>query len=247
VTGETTGFQRARSEEQREVRRQAILATAADMLGEMPVAKLSLNELSRRVGLAKSNVLRYFETREAVLLELLDSAERAWLDRVEAALTATVDRDTPVGTRYERIAGVITDTLVADPLLCELISVSAGVLEHNISPDVARRYKVTSMANIDRLSTGVRACLPELSGQGAFHFSAGTLLSTGGIWPQTHPSDAMMCVYEDPAMDALRIDFAGALREMLATLLAGCLVRWPAGAVGRPGAIGLPDRSGGTA
>ena len=30
----------------------------------MPVAELSLNELSRRVGLAKSNVLRYFESRE---------------------------------------------------------------------------------------------------------------------------------------------------------------------------------------
>jgi AcrR family transcriptional regulator len=44
------------------------------MLTEMPVAQITLNELSRRVGLAKSNVLRYFESREAVLLELLDSA-----------------------------------------------------------------------------------------------------------------------------------------------------------------------------
>ena len=63
-------FQRARSEEQRAIRRQAILDTAAAMLDEMPVAEVSLNELSRRVGLAKSNVLRYFESREAVLLEL---------------------------------------------------------------------------------------------------------------------------------------------------------------------------------
>src|SRR6185295_16951299 len=50
-----------------------ILDTAAAMLEEMPVSELSLNELSRRVGLAKSNVLRYFDSREAVLLELLDS------------------------------------------------------------------------------------------------------------------------------------------------------------------------------
>ena len=42
------------------------------MLDEMPVAAVTLNELSRRVGLAKPNVLRYFESREAVLLELLD-------------------------------------------------------------------------------------------------------------------------------------------------------------------------------
>jgi AcrR family transcriptional regulator len=35
------------------------------MLTEMPVAQTTLDELSRRVGLAKSNVLRYFESREA--------------------------------------------------------------------------------------------------------------------------------------------------------------------------------------
>ena len=69
-------FQRARSEEQREARRRAILDAAAAMLTEMPLAQVTLNELSRRAGLAKSNVLRYFESREAVLLELLDSADR---------------------------------------------------------------------------------------------------------------------------------------------------------------------------
>src|ERR1700732_2693774 len=74
-----TTFQRARSEEQREARRRAILGAAAAMLAEMPVAQVSLNELSRRVGLAKSNVLRYFESREAVLLELLDSIGQDWL------------------------------------------------------------------------------------------------------------------------------------------------------------------------
>src|SRR2546429_10012855 len=75
----TPAFRRARSDEQREIRRQAILRVAAGMVAEMPVAELSLNELSRRVGLAKSNVLRYFESREAVLLELLDNAWRDWL------------------------------------------------------------------------------------------------------------------------------------------------------------------------
>src|SRR5215468_1533288 len=83
-----TTFQRARSEEQREVRRQAILGAAAAMLAEMPVAQVTLNELSRRAGLAKSNVLRYFESREAVLLELLDSAWQDWLARLDQELAA---------------------------------------------------------------------------------------------------------------------------------------------------------------
>ena len=40
-------FQRARNQEQREARRQAILGAAAAMLAEMPVAEVTLNELSR--------------------------------------------------------------------------------------------------------------------------------------------------------------------------------------------------------
>src|SRR5262249_51226970 len=67
-------FQRARSEEHREVRRRSILDTATAMLQDMPVSDITLNELSRRVGLAKSAMLRYFESREAVLLDLLDDA-----------------------------------------------------------------------------------------------------------------------------------------------------------------------------
>ena len=68
------------------MRRARILAVTSEMLEEMPVAKVSLNELSRRVGLAKSNVLRYFESREAVLLQLLDAELHEWAAQVDAWL-----------------------------------------------------------------------------------------------------------------------------------------------------------------
>src|ERR1700744_6083465 len=102
-----TTFQRARSAEQREVRRRAILDAAAGMLAEMPVAEVTLNELSRRAGLAKSNVLRYFESREAVLLELLDAAWRDWLVTLEADLAARADPAAPVAARSARLAGMV--------------------------------------------------------------------------------------------------------------------------------------------
>lgn len=224
----TPRFQRARSDEQREVRRQAILRVAAEMVAQMPVAELSLNELSRRVGLAKSNVLRYFESREAVLLELLDNAWRDWLDRLTATMPDRVDAPATVDARYQQVAGAVTESLVDDRLFCELVSVSSAVLERNISPEVARRYKLAVIANLDTLARLVRGYLPELSAEGAGYFAAGTLVATTGIWPLAQPSEAMLRAYEDPAMAALRLDFGTAMREMLATLLAGCLARWAA-------------------
>src|SRR5579862_8657106 len=100
-------FQRARTEDQREIRRGEILDTVATMLGEMPVAAISLNELSRRVGLAKSNVLRYFESREAILLELLVRAWTEWLSALPPLLADGVAAQGSVRQRGDQVAHVL--------------------------------------------------------------------------------------------------------------------------------------------
>ena len=218
-------FQRARSEEQRAARRQAILHTAEAMLAEMPVAALSLNELSRRVGLAKSNVLRYFESREAVLLELLDAAWREWLVALEDALPAG-DAAVPAADRIEQVAAVLARTLVVRPMLCELGSASAGVLEHNVSAEVAARFKHAAFADTVELARLVRAVVPELGDAAAERFAGATVLVSGSLWAYSRPSAAMLAAYEaDPALAAMRLDFCDATRDLLATLLAGLLAR----------------------
>ena len=218
-------FQRARSEEQRAVRRRAILDTARSMLDEMSVAALSLNELSRRVGLAKSNVLRYFESREAVLLELLDDAWREWLDALAGALPEG-DAGVPVAERIEQLAAVLARTLVDRPMLCELGSASAAVLEHNVSAEVAARFKHAALADTVALAELVRGVVPELTGASAQRFAAATVLVAGSLWAYSRPSPAMLAAYEaDPALAAMRLDFGDAVRELLATLLAGLLAR----------------------
>src|SRR5688572_30629168 len=118
-------FQRARSTQQRELRRQAILDTAAAMLDEMPVAEISLNELSRRVGLAKSNVLRYFESREAVLFELLARALARWLAQLPEELATGVDQGASVRKRGDQVAAVLSASLARQAALLDLLNAQA--------------------------------------------------------------------------------------------------------------------------
>src|SRR5215470_10775248 len=220
-----TTFQRARSEEQREVRRQAILGAAAAMLAEMPVAEVTLNELSRRAGLAKSNVLRYFESREAVLLELLDSAWQDWLVRLDQELAAGCGTG-PAAARSERLAAVVAASLAARPVLCDLISAQAAVLERNVSPEVAARYKQASIEGISALGRLLLRCLPELGEPDAFRLAGAATLTASALWPHTQPSAAMLAAYAaDPELAALRLDFTQALREMLEVMTAGLLAR----------------------
>jgi AcrR family transcriptional regulator len=208
------------------VRRRAILGAAAEMLAQMPVAEVSLNELSRRVGLAKSNVLRYFESREAVLLELLDSMWRTWLVALDGELAAEVDTAVPVAERGDQLAAVLAASLTSRPVLCDLIGAQATVLEHNVSPQVAAQYKRAATANVSALGRLVRACVPELGEYDADRLAAGVMLVTGALWPHSHPSDAMLAAYQaDPSLAAMRIDFAATVREILEIFVAGLLAR----------------------
>ena len=222
-----TTFQRARSEEQRAVRAAGDPATPPRRCSpRCPWPTLSLNELSRRVGLAKSNVLRYFESREAVLLELLDAAWREWLDALARAAAAGRRRPSRVAERVEQIAALLARTLVDRPMLCELSSASAAVLEHNVSVEVARRFKRAAFADTVALGTLVRSVVPELDEASAQRFAATTVLVAGSLWAYSRPSAAMLAAYEaDPALAAMRLDFGDAVRDLLATLIAGLLAR----------------------
>lgn len=224
-----SSFQRARSAEQREIRRREILETTAAMLDEMPVGAVSLNELSRRVGLAKSNVLRYFESREAILLELLDHAWKEWTAALAAGPAAgpaaRTDPAAPVNERVEQFAGAVTASLAERRVLCDLFSAQAGVLEHNVSPEVAARYKRAAVVNVGALAAAARAHLPEL-GDSADPLAASVIMVAGAVWTHARPSQAMLAAYEaDPSLAVLRMDFATTLQGLLATLTTGTLAR----------------------
>ncbi|MFC6010800.1 TetR/AcrR family transcriptional regulator [Nocardia lasii] len=218
-----TTFQRARSEEQRETRRLSILATATTMLAEMPVSAISLNELSRRVGLAKSNVLRYFESREAVLLEVLATMARDFLIELVEQLPDRVDDADPTPVRIKATAAALADSFAAHGKLCELLSVQASILDHNISAEVAAHYKRGAQDALAGLATVLRTVLPELDDAHAAEAATMTIVLVGALWTQTHPGPAVLAAYEaDPDLVFLP-PFAVAFERALTVFLAGLL------------------------
>ncbi|QQQ75539.1 TetR family transcriptional regulator [Saccharothrix sp. 6-C] len=210
-------FKRARRPEQVEQRRRTILDAACAMLRERPVADISLRELSDRVGLAKSNVLRYFDSREAIFLEVLDQEWGAWLDELEGELApGAADA---VGT-----ATAVATTLLGRPLLCELVSGMAGVLERNIRVDFARVVKRRAAEHRGRLADLVRVAVPVLDEAAAHHFAGVVVVMTAGLWPHANPTDAVAQVMRElggpPAGELVREGLTEGLVNHLVGLVA---------------------------
>jgi AcrR family transcriptional regulator len=221
-----TTFQRARSDEQRALRSQAILDAAAAMLAEMPVADVSLNELSRRVGLAKSNVLRYFDSREAVLLELLAGSVREWLAHLAAELPSAVRSRAGFDRRAEQLGAAIATSLAQRPVLCDLMGAQSAVLERNVSVAAVTRHKLAGLADAETLSGLVREALPELDDEAAWKYVVGLWTMTSALWAYARPPQALVeAVAADERLARAQLDFPATLADYLTTLAIGLHAR----------------------
>ncbi|WP_431729127.1 TetR/AcrR family transcriptional regulator [Verrucosispora sp. TAA-831] len=218
-------FQRARTEEQREIRRRAILDAASAMLDEMPVASVTLNELSRRVGLAKPNVLRYFESREAVLLELLDRHLQEWLTDLADELADSIDDDLPMVERATAVAEVLSRSLAARVVLCDLFGAQVAVLEHNVSVEVALRHKRASKAHLTTMTALIEKHLPEL-GETATLFSLQTMVMAGALSAYSTPPPSLEAAYQaEPDLARFHMELRDSLKLALTATLLGVLPR----------------------
>ncbi|MEU3094968.1 TetR/AcrR family transcriptional regulator [Streptomyces sp. NPDC006967] len=218
-------FQRARTEEQREIRRRAILDAASAMLDEMPVAAVTLNELSRRVGLAKPNVLRYFESREAVLLELLDRYLGEWLTELEGELTAGVGENLPMAERATAVAEILSRSLSGRVVLCDLFGAQGSVLERNVSVEVVTRYKRASLDRLATMTTLIRTYLPEL-GENATLFSLHTVVLAGALSAYSTPPPGLQAAYRaEPDLARFHLELKDSLKLALTAALLGVLPR----------------------
>jgi AcrR family transcriptional regulator len=211
-------FVRARKPEHRAVRKQAILDAAVALLGEMPVAEISLRELSRRAGQATSNVLRYFETREAVFLELLNQEREQWLEELDGRLTDA----SPAGAfTADGFARAYAESLARRRLLCELTSVLSSVLEHNLSVPAVRTFKLRALADNRRLAGIISDHVPGLGAASATELASATGVLVAGLWPLANPSPTVVEATGDPGLAAAHVDFTGRLGRMISLLILG--------------------------
>src|SRR5260370_7614853 len=71
-------FQRARSAAAKQLRESAILEAAGTLGAERGIRQVTLADIGEAVGMHKSALLRYFETREEIFLRLTAGGGRDW-------------------------------------------------------------------------------------------------------------------------------------------------------------------------
>jgi AcrR family transcriptional regulator len=118
-------FERARSPEQRRDRLSHLTDVTRQLLEQSRAATLTLGQVGAAAGLAKSGVLRYVGSREALLLRVMYLEHLAWIDALEKQLA-----EGP-----QELAKELASALAERPVLCDLIGTAPALISRLSSSD----------------------------------------------------------------------------------------------------------------
>jgi AcrR family transcriptional regulator len=171
---------RARSDEQKQHRRIAILVAAETHFVDAGFEKFSMAVVAKFVGVSKGTLYLYFETREEILLALCLDKLTSWASRLIAASKEwTSDR---------ALIECFYDTFTTDKGLVRLMSRLDSVIEHNVSLDRLIEAKRAMAALLVSVSQTIAAILNLTQAQASEAVNALSSLLLGAIQVDLGPS-----------------------------------------------------------
>ena len=117
--------QRARSSEQKALRRHAVLETAEVYFKEVGYEAFSMAQLAKKAGVAKGTLYLYFNTREELFLTLYEQSLVRWSQIFIGSLSDTTTSKTYAQSLYK--------TTQADGVFLPLLIRLEHVIEHNVA------------------------------------------------------------------------------------------------------------------
>ncbi len=217
-------FQRARSAEHKAQRREAILSAAAELAARDGVREVSLTDIAAAVGIHKSALLRYFETREQIFLELTARVWRDWAAGTSGALAGLAAGDA------DGVAVVLAGGFVARPLLCDLIPHTALNLERHASLEAVRSYKLVSLGAVEQVAEALSAPLPRLDDSQRRELVAMVALLAGSMYQIATPPPPLAELYvAEPRLGHALLHLEARLTRAAQVTIAGLLELGPEG------------------
>lgn len=211
-----TQFIRARRPEQKAQRAQDILVAARLVLDRDGIEAVTLAAIAKEAGVVKSNLYRYFESREEILFRLMIVESEALVADGAERLSALAGTDD-----IAAVARALGAVFVAHPRFCLLISQMAPILERNISVENLIGMKREVLALILKISEAISEAVPSLGTEGAMRGLHMVVHYIAGLWPMANPSEAVARALEEPDLAFMRQHFGQAAVEAVEVILEG--------------------------
>jgi AcrR family transcriptional regulator len=197
--------------EDKEARRDAILAAARTLFLSDPEKLPSAAAIATEAGLAKGTVYLYFATKEEIFMELLQVERLAMMSRIREAFTPD---SRSIGEKIAAFLSAYVAHVTAQPDILKLESLGYSVLERNIEQERLRAYKQELGTALVDAGTVVEAALGLMEGEGA-RVLVHSYALTQGLWQALDIPPDCLEMMGDAAVAFTSLDFATELKVSL--------------------------------
>ena len=207
--------QRAMLEEDKQLRRRAILSAATALLLQHPDRLASVQDVALQSGLAKGTMYLYFRTKEEIYLAVHEQQTHQFFDTLEALLARERNRPS-----LKRLTRNVVEAIRQHPSFLPL-AIQCPEFERNADLDVVAHCKAGIGARLQQIGASIEVTYPRLKkGDGARLLirSYGLML---GLWQLTAPTPARERLLERAELAVFRLDYMVQLEAALYALWRG--------------------------
>lgn len=214
---------RATTDEQKNGRRDSILAAAGRLYELEEYEAISVARIAAEAGVSKGTVFVYFSSKEVIFLELALRSFEEWFASIERSF-AVLPGGSPPGA--EAAARTLVGTLAGRRAMLRLASLSHAILERNVALEDSLRFKRSVLDSLMRLGTELQPAFPSIPAEKRLGFLLGVYsIIIGATAVQQLPAEVRKALMTDPAYRGID--------ELLGTVVADTLAAYIRDRAGR--------------
>ncbi|NQZ09674.1 MAG: TetR family transcriptional regulator [Algicola sp.] len=209
-------WQRATTDEKKNERKKAIYEAALALFKTNGYDKVSFNGIAVKAGFTKSNMYRYFCSKEEIFLNVFADLFEQWLEDCCSRLQK-LEQDEAA----ERFAQTYVQSLMAHPQFLDLTPLLMMSLEKNSSFEQLLAFKRMAMNLLFKISLEIGRIYPDIQGEKAFTLLTLCHGATSNYWAATSQNEALKEIYLLDEFKALKPNFEKDLTSAIEIFIRG--------------------------
>ena len=211
-------WQRARTPDKIEERRAAILIAAKDLFSKHPYEEISFNAIAAKAKFTKSNVYRYFASREEIFLIIYSELCTKWSKSALKSLSKLKPGVTP-----DEYVEVFVKSLRRHEDYLNLSPFIFLSLQKNSSTEQLEAYSQESLSVLYEQVNLLRSLFQELKVEDAKSLIRLSHSLMCSLWPASKSADPINNNLGKTEFASLAANFEGDLKRTLTLMLKGLL------------------------
>ena len=212
-------WQRARTDKQVEARRNEIYKATLSLFEKHGYENVSFNGIAKKANFTKSNMYRYFKSKEDIFLSIFGKMFQTWQEHYVIEL-----KKLNVNESVEVFARTWVDSYLKYPKFLDLVPLLFLSLERNSSYNQLIEFKSMSKELLYQVSLEVVRIYPSLNPDKAFKLINTSFAATSNFWASNFQNETLKRIYEQEKFNFLKPNFKDDLTSSIEIFLRGLLV-----------------------